>query len=85
MENNDSTTETHEALVKDVAKLKKDATQIAQDVKAHANAHVDKTKKRFNEAVSNAQSTAAAHPFAILAAGVVLGYIFGARRRRRRS
>jgi ElaB/YqjD/DUF883 family membrane-anchored ribosome-binding protein len=85
MENNNSTTDTREALVKDVAKLKQDATQIAQDVKAHAQAHVDKTKKRFNDAVGNAQATLAAHPLAILATGLVLGYIFGARRRRRRS
>jgi ElaB/YqjD/DUF883 family membrane-anchored ribosome-binding protein len=85
MENNNSTTETRDALVKDVAQLKQDAAQIAQDVKAHANAHVDQTKKRFNDALSNAKATIAARPLAILATGIVLGYIFGARRRRRRS
>ena len=85
MENKNGIAGTREALVKDVGKLKEDAAQIAQDVKAHAVAHVDRTKKRLNDAVSAAQSRVAAHPFAILGVGFVAGYFLGARRRRRRS
>jgi ElaB/YqjD/DUF883 family membrane-anchored ribosome-binding protein len=84
MENN-TTASTREALVKDVDSLKQDATNIVRDVKAHATAHVDETKKRVNDAFSAAQARVAAHPFAILGIGLALGYVFGARRRRRRS
>jgi len=84
METNNTTASTREALVKDVDKLKHDATQIVQDAKAHANARVDETKKRITDAVSDAQARAAAHPFAILGIGLALGYVFGARRRRHR-
>jgi ElaB/YqjD/DUF883 family membrane-anchored ribosome-binding protein len=82
---NHSTADTREALVKDVDKLKQDAAQIAQDVKAHATAHVDATRQRFKDAVSAAQARAAAHPFTILGIGFAVGFVFGSRRRRRRS
>ena len=83
MENN--TTETRQALVDDVGKLKDQASQIAQDVKAHANAHVDEAQKRFTEAMSALRHEVSTRPLAILGAGIVLGYLFGVRRRRRSS
>jgi ElaB/YqjD/DUF883 family membrane-anchored ribosome-binding protein len=84
MDNNNTTAGTRETLVKDVDQLKKDATKIALDVKAHANAHVEQTKKRVNDTISAAQARVSAHPFAILGIGLALGYVFGARRRSRR-
>jgi ElaB/YqjD/DUF883 family membrane-anchored ribosome-binding protein len=81
MEN--STTETAEALVKDVNRLKKDVAQLTADVKAHGQARVDDVRQRVNDAVASAQTQLAAHPFAVLGFGLVLGFIFGRRRRRR--
>jgi ElaB/YqjD/DUF883 family membrane-anchored ribosome-binding protein len=81
MEN--ATTETAEALVKDVTRLKNDVAQLTADVKAHGQARVEDVRKRVNDAVTNAQAQLAAHPFAILGFGLVLGFFFGRRRRRR--
>jgi len=78
-----TTTETAEALAKDVTRLKKDVAQLTADVKAHGQARVDDVRQRVNNAVANAQAQLAAHPFAILGFGLALGFIFGRRRRRR--
>lgn len=85
MEQNNGTTQTREALLKDVGNLKEDAAKIVHDVKAHASAHVDQTRQRVTNAVSAAQAQVASHPLAVLATGLVVGYLLGARRRRRRS
>lgn len=84
------TAATSEALVQDVNRLKEDVAKLTADAKAHGNAYVDRAKqsvddakKRFNEAVANAQDQLAAHPFAILAFGLALGFVFGRRGRRR--
>jgi ElaB/YqjD/DUF883 family membrane-anchored ribosome-binding protein len=79
----ESTTETRDNLTKDVDRLKHDVAKITHDAKAHANAHVDEARKRINDMISTAQAQLAAHPFAVLGAGMLLGYIFGRRRRRR--
>ena len=81
----ESTSETKDNLVKDVGQLKSDVTKIAQDAKAHAHAHVDEARQRVNDAIATLQAQLAAHPFAILGTGLLLGYIFGRRRRRRRA
>jgi ElaB/YqjD/DUF883 family membrane-anchored ribosome-binding protein len=81
MEN--TTTETRDNLVKDVSRLKDDVAKITNDAKAHANAHVDAARKRVTDTIAMAQAQLAAHPFAVLGAGMLLGYIFGRRRRRR--
>jgi chaperonin GroEL (HSP60 family) len=78
-----STSDTRETLVKDVNQLKQDATRIAQDVKAHANAHVDETKRRLNDALNAVQARLAERPLLLLGVGFVLGYVFAGRRRRR--
>ncbi len=81
MEN--TTTETAEAIANDVSRLKKDVTQLTADAKAHGQAHVANVRQRVNNAVATTQAQLAAHPFAILGFGLVLGFIFGRRRRRR--
>jgi hypothetical protein len=81
----EGTTETRENLVKDVGQLKDDVTKIAADAKAHATAHVDEAKKRVNDAIATLQHELFSHPFAILGAGLALGFIFGRRSRRRRD
>jgi ElaB/YqjD/DUF883 family membrane-anchored ribosome-binding protein len=85
------TAATADALVQDVNRLKQDVAQLTADAKAHGNAYVDKAKqsvtdakRRVNDAVANAQAQLAAHPFAILGIGLVLGFLFGRRGRRRR-
>jgi ElaB/YqjD/DUF883 family membrane-anchored ribosome-binding protein len=79
----ESTTETRDALVKDVQQIKDDVAKITNDAKSHAHAHVDHARQRVNDAVATAQAQLAAHPFAILGFGVVLGFFFGRRRRHR--
>jgi ElaB/YqjD/DUF883 family membrane-anchored ribosome-binding protein len=78
-----TTTETAEALSKDVARLKKDVAQLTADVKAHGQARVEDVRKRLNDVVASAQAQLAANPLAILGVGIVLGFIFGRRGRRR--
>jgi ElaB/YqjD/DUF883 family membrane-anchored ribosome-binding protein len=78
----ESTTETRDTLVKDVEQLKNDVAKITKDAKSHATAHVDQARQRVNEAIASLQAHLAAHPFAILSAGIVLGFFFGRRRRR---
>jgi ElaB/YqjD/DUF883 family membrane-anchored ribosome-binding protein len=81
----ESTTETRDALVKDVQQLKSDVAKITNDAKSHAHAHVDHARKRVNDVIESTQAQLAAHPFAILGFGVVLGFFFGRRRRRHRA
>ena len=76
-------TTTADALVQDVNRLKQDVTQLTADVKAHGKARVEDAKKRVNDTITAAQAQLAAHPFAILGFGVVLGFLFGRRGRRR--
>jgi hypothetical protein len=78
-----TTTETAEALAKDVKQLKKDVAKLAADTKAHGRAHVDDVRQRVNDAVASVQAQLAANPLAVLGIGLVLGFIFGRRRRRR--
>jgi uncharacterized protein YlxW (UPF0749 family) len=79
-----TTTQTADALVQDVNRLKQDVAQLTADVKAHGKARVDDAKQRVNDAISTMQAQLAAHPLAILGAGLVLGFLFGRRGRRRR-
>jgi ElaB/YqjD/DUF883 family membrane-anchored ribosome-binding protein len=75
---------TGDALVEDVNRLKQDVAQLTADARAHGYARVDEAKKRVNEAIAQAQAQLVAHPFAILGLGIVLGFLFGRRGRRRR-
>jgi ElaB/YqjD/DUF883 family membrane-anchored ribosome-binding protein len=83
MESN--TTQTGDALVQDVSRLKEDVAQLTADVKRHGRARVDDAKQKVNDVITMAQTQLAAHPFAILGFGVMLGFIFGRRGRRRRT
>jgi len=80
-----TTTQTADALVQDVNRLKQDVAQLTADVKAHGKARVDEAKQRVNHAISTVQAQVTAHPLAILGAGLVLGFLFGRRGRRRRA
>ena len=82
MESN--TTATGDALVQDVNRLKQDVAQLTADAKAHGKAQVTAAQERFNTALETARTQLTAHPFAILGTGLVLGYLFGRRGRRRR-
>jgi hypothetical protein len=46
---NHSISDTRAAISKDVENLKRDAAQIAQDVKEHASAHVGQAKQRVSD------------------------------------
>lgn len=78
-----TTSDTAEALAKDVKQLKKDVAKLAADTKAHGKAHVDDVRQRFNDAIASAQAQLASNPLAILGIGLALGFIFGRRGRRR--
>jgi ElaB/YqjD/DUF883 family membrane-anchored ribosome-binding protein len=82
-ENKPGTAATGEALTQDVNRLKQDVTQFTADVKAHGQAHVDAAQERFNQAVAAAKEQLSARPLAVLGVGILLGYVFGRRRRRR--
>jgi ElaB/YqjD/DUF883 family membrane-anchored ribosome-binding protein len=74
---------TGDALVDDINTLKDDVAKLTADVKAHGRARVDDVQERFKNALSAAQTHLHSHPFAILGVGLLLGYIFGRRGRRR--
>jgi len=76
---NTTTLKTREALINDVDKLKRDAAQVAQDVRNHANAHVDETKRRMNETILTVRESLTSHPFTLLGIGFVFGFLFGFR------
>jgi ElaB/YqjD/DUF883 family membrane-anchored ribosome-binding protein len=78
-----TTSATAGALVEDVNRLKQGVTQLTADAKAHGKAHIDAAQERFNKAVAAAKENLSTHPFAILGAGLVLGYLFGRRGSRR--
>jgi len=80
MENH--TTKTREALLQDVAALKRNAAQVAQDVREHASAHVDQTKQRVTDTILTVRESAVSHPFSLLGIGFVFGFIVGLRLRR---
>ena len=80
MENH--TKKTRQALVHDVAELKRNATQVAQDVREHASAHVDATKQRVSDTFLTVKESVTSHPFSLLGIGFVLGFLFGFRFRR---
>ena len=80
MENSGTVASTREALARDVNDLRRDANQIVQDVRDHTNAQVEAAKQRVDDALSSARSYASAHVLTVLAAGIVIGFLFGARR-----
>jgi ElaB/YqjD/DUF883 family membrane-anchored ribosome-binding protein len=77
---NHTTAQTRDVLIKDVDTLKRDAIKITQDVKKHANAHVDETRQRFQDAFDQARDFVNDHPLALIGAGFFLGFVFGRRR-----
>jgi len=78
---NHTTDRTRETLVKDLSTLQRDVTKVAQDVKAHAGAHVDATKQRINEKVQAARDAVTARPLTLLGIGFLIGFIVASRRR----
>ncbi len=79
MENHSSTSKTGEALVKDVEKLKKDAVNVVQDVREHANAHVDETRQRVTDTIQSVQDSLTSRPLTLLGVGLFVGFLLGHR------
>jgi ElaB/YqjD/DUF883 family membrane-anchored ribosome-binding protein len=79
MENNSPSTETRNALVKDVDKLKEDVTQVAKDVRNHATARLDEVRQSVNDNVEAFQQTLTSHPLTLLGIGFAFGFFFGLR------
>ncbi len=79
-----TTTSSGDAIIEDVNRLKQDVAQLTADVKAHGQARVDEAKQRVTDAVAAAQAQLAARPLAVLGFGLLLGFLFGRRGRRRR-
>jgi len=80
MEN--STTKTREALLHDVDKLKTTAFKVADDVRNHANAHVNQVKARATDTFETVHDTLTTHPLALVGVGFFFGMLFGLRLRR---
>jgi ElaB/YqjD/DUF883 family membrane-anchored ribosome-binding protein len=77
MENH--TSQTREALLKDVDKLKRNAGQVVQDVKDHASAHVDETRQRVTDTLQSVRESVTDQPLALLGIGFVAGLLIGLR------
>ncbi len=74
-----TTSDTRQALVNDVNRLKGDAFQVAQDVKNHANAHVDETKQRVTDTIITVRENLTSHPLSLIALGFAFGLFVGFR------
>jgi ElaB/YqjD/DUF883 family membrane-anchored ribosome-binding protein len=79
---NHTTSKTREALLKDVDKLKQNAVQVVQDVRNHANAHVDATKQRVTDVVTATRENFLAHPMSLVGVGFAFGLLLGLKLRR---
>jgi ElaB/YqjD/DUF883 family membrane-anchored ribosome-binding protein len=79
---NHTTSKTRQTLLHDVDKLKRNAVQVAQDVREHAAAHVDETKQRVNDTFLTLQENLTTHPLALLGIGFAVGLLLGLRVRR---
>jgi ElaB/YqjD/DUF883 family membrane-anchored ribosome-binding protein len=73
------TDKTAEALNQDVARLKRDAARVAQDVREHANAHVDETRQRVTDTFDTVREKLAANPLYLIGFGFALGLLLGLR------
>ncbi len=81
MENNHSTSRTREILADDVSNLKRDISQLAQDMKSHADAHLAATRELINGKIHAMRENLSHRPLTLLFAGFILGYLFAGRRR----
>jgi len=79
---NHTTSDTRAALLKDVDKLKRNAVQVAQDVREHATAHVDETKQRVSDTVQSLRDNLTEQPLTLLGIGFAVGLLVGLRLRR---
>jgi ElaB/YqjD/DUF883 family membrane-anchored ribosome-binding protein len=73
---------TRETLIKDVDKLKRDAFQVAEDVREHAGAHVDQGRQRINDTYDTVRETLTNNPLALVGIGFALGILLSFRFRR---
>ena len=73
------TAKTAEALNQDVDRLKRDAARVVQDVREHANAHVEETRQRVNDTFDSVREKLAANPLYLLGFGFALGLLLGLR------
>ncbi len=80
MEN--TTDKTRDALLKDVDKLKRNAVQVAEDVRDHASAHVGATRQRVADTVQTVRETLENNPLALIGIGFALGVLLTFRFRR---
>ena len=79
---NHTTDSTRAALQKDVDKLKRNAVEVAQDVKDHATAHVDQTRKQVTDTIQSVRDNVADKPWTLLGVGFAVGVLVGLRLRR---
>jgi ElaB/YqjD/DUF883 family membrane-anchored ribosome-binding protein len=73
------TAKTAEALNQDVDRLKRDAARVVQDVREHANAHVEETRQRVTATFDSVREKLAANPLYLLGFGFALGLLLGLR------
>jgi ElaB/YqjD/DUF883 family membrane-anchored ribosome-binding protein len=79
---NHTTDSTRKTLLKDVDELKRDAVQVAQDVKDHATAHVNQTKQQVVDKIQSVRDNFAEKPWTLIGIGFAVGLLVGVRLRR---
>jgi ElaB/YqjD/DUF883 family membrane-anchored ribosome-binding protein len=79
---NHTTSKTRQTLLHDVDKLKRNAVQIAEDVRDHATAHIDETKQRVTDTIQTVRENLTTHPLSLLGIGFAVGLLWGLRVRR---
>jgi ElaB/YqjD/DUF883 family membrane-anchored ribosome-binding protein len=76
---NTTTQETGKTLLHDIDKLKRNAAQVVQDAREHANAHVDETKQRVTDTIESVRENLVTHPLSLLGIGFAVGLLLGLR------
>jgi len=72
-----TTTQTRDALIHDIDKLKNNASQVAQDLRNHASAHLDERRHQ----IESVRDNLVARPFTLLGIGFGVGLLLGLRLR----
>ena len=80
--NNNAITTTRETLIDDAETLKRDVGQVAQDVRKHANSHVDFVRNKASDSLQRISDYVRENPLCVVGAAFALGLFVGFTRRK---
>ncbi|MEI9998319.1 MAG: hypothetical protein WDO13_03700 [Verrucomicrobiota bacterium] len=66
-----------EALARDVRKLRRDAAQVVLDIRDHAGARVDDTRRRLSDSLTGARRVLTSRPLYFFGLGFAVGLALG--------